>query len=388
MEQFLRTLPLIPTLEDLCSDAFLRLVPDAWWCVVVDIRGSTAWIEQGRYRDVNFVGASSIAAVRNAAISPHVPFVFGGDGATFLVSERDREPVGRALLGVMETVRNTYQMDLHAGMVQVSELRALGTDVRIGRYRVSGQYDQMVLSGTGIARAEQAVKDASDPVVYRMEGLPASEPDFTGIRCGWDRVPATKGEVVSLVARAPDAEEYRRLIAHIALVYGAENDRHPLSARYLKPSFDADLLARIVTNTGSDGRAGRWHGRARTVVILLQQTMMYVMLVLRRVLGLPSPIAKLPELVTSCSDVCKFDGTLRMVFSGSPQQRLQLVAYLRERENRGVLCYGLHVSDAAIVTCLVEKMFGDQVHFVDGAQGGYAMAAKQFKSCISRSAAA
>ncbi len=388
MDQFIRTLPVIPTLEELCSDAFLRPVPATWWCVVVDVRGSTGLIAEGRYRDVNFVGASSIAAVRNAAVSPRVPFVFGGDGATFLVSDRDRVPVGRALLGVVESVRLAYQMDLHVGMVPVSELRAMGTDVSLGRYRVSEHYDQMVLSGTGIARAERAVKDPGDSLVYRMDDLDASDPDFSGIRCGWKRVPATKGEVVSLVARAPDAEEYRRLIAHISLVYGAETDRHPLPAERLKPSFDTGLISRLVPRARPNGHPAAWRQAVRTALILMQQSMMHILLFLRRTAGMASPLAALPELVTACSDVCKFDGTLRMVFSGSPQQRLQLVAYLRERERSGQLCYGLHVSDAAIVTCLVEKMFGDQVHFVDGAQGGYAVAAQQFKTCVSRSEAA
>lgn len=388
MEQFLSSLPAIPALEDLCSGAYLRPVPPDWWCVVVDIRGSTAWIEQGRYRDVNFVGASSVAAVRNAAISPHVPFVFGGDGATFLVSEQDRVPVGRALRGLVDTVRNAYQMELHIGMIQVSQLRSLGTDVYVGRYRVSENYDQSVLSGTGIIRAELSVKNAGDPHVYRLEDLAPAEPDFTGIRCGWKRVSAPKGEVVSLVVRAPDAKEYRRLIAHVSLVYGTEQERHPLPAEHLRPSFDTGSVTQLTTNMGSDRQAAAWQRFLRASAILLQQTMIHVALFLRRALGLQTPMARLPDLVAACSDVCKFDGTLRMVFCGTPQQRLQLLAYLRGKEHSGALCYGLHVSDAAIVTCLMENMHGEQVHFVDGAQGGYAVAARRFKTCLSRYLAA
>jgi hypothetical protein len=41
--------------------------------------------------------------------------------------------------------------------------------------------------------------------------------------------------------------------------------------------------------------------------------------------------------------------------------------------------YGVHVSRHALMTCLVFDRFGKQVHFVDGANGGYALAAKQLK---------
>mgnify|MGYP000920253281 CR=1 FL=1 len=58
------------------------------WCVVIsDIRGSTKAIEAGRYQDVNTLGAASIAAVQSLFYGHDLPFVFGGDGASFLVPE-------------------------------------------------------------------------------------------------------------------------------------------------------------------------------------------------------------------------------------------------------------------------------------------------------------
>jgi hypothetical protein len=40
----------------------------------------------------------------------------------------------------------------------------------------------------------------------------------------------------------------------------------------------------------------------------------------------------------------------------------------------------MHRSPAALVTCLVRSYDGDHVHFVDGSDGGYALAAKQMKA--------
>ena len=44
--------------------------------------------------------------------------------------------------------------------------------------------------------------------------------------------------------------------------------------------------------------------------------------------------------------------------------------------------YGLHPSNRAQVTCLVFERMGHQVHFIDGADGGYALAAKDLKKRV------
>ena len=45
----------------------------------------------------------------------------------------------------------------------------------------------------------------------------------------------------------------------------------------------------------------------------------------------------------------------------------------------GDLFYGVHVSDRALTTCLMHEGTVREVHFVDAADGGYALAAKQLK---------
>jgi len=44
------------------------------------------------------------------------------------------------------------------------------------------------------------------------------------------------------------------------------------------------------------------------------------------------------------------------------------------------VAYGTHQASAALMTCLVRSYDGDHLHFVDGADGGYALAAKQMKA--------
>lgn len=84
--------------------------------------------------------------------------------------------------------------------------------------------------------------------------------------------------------------------------------------------------------------------------------------------------------VIANTDRRKFDDTLRIVLSGTAAERQAMEAWLEERYRAGVLAYGLHVAPAALMTCLIgDRAAGDHVHFVDGANGGYAMAAVDLK---------
>ena len=66
----------------------LPAVPDDWFIVICDLRDSTEAIEAGLYQDVNLMGAACISTMKTA-ITDDFPFVFGGDGASLLLPDRD-----------------------------------------------------------------------------------------------------------------------------------------------------------------------------------------------------------------------------------------------------------------------------------------------------------
>ena len=53
---------------------------------------------------------------------------------------------------------------------------------------------------------------------------------------------------------------------------------------------------------------------------------------------------------------------------------------LEAQRKAGALFYGIQISDSALMTCMVFDRKDRHLHFVDGASGGYALAAKQMKS--------
>jgi hypothetical protein len=78
-------------------------------------------------------------------------------------------------------------------------------------------------------------------------------------------------------------------------------------------------------------------------------------------------------------DHLKFDGLLRAVLDVSPEQDQQLTQLLNALESQGRLRFGLHRSAQALMTCFVRSL-EHHVHFVDGGDGGYAMAAQALKA--------
>ena len=84
------------------------------------------------------------------------------------------------------------------------------------------------------------------------------------------------------------------------------------------------------------------------------------------------------ELVTN-TDFRKFDGTLRQVLSGNERQRQELAEFLQSLHEKGKCVFGIHASDSALVTCMIDNRAGEHYHFVDSAGGGYTLAANAMK---------
>jgi len=84
--------------------------------------------------------------------------------------------------------------------------------------------------------------------------------------------------------------------------------------------------------------------------------------------------------VVENSDFRKFDDTLRMTLDCTPALADRIESRLARARAAQIARFGVHRQPAAIMTCIVPSIAdGNHVHFVDGAAGGYALAAKMLK---------
>ncbi|HEX8386563.1 MAG TPA: DUF3095 domain-containing protein [Rubricoccaceae bacterium] len=382
---FYTSLPALDHFERLADADAYTPVPDDWTVVLTDVVGSTVAVQAGRYRDVNYVGAASIAAVLNAAGRADVPFVFGGDGATLVLPPALVDPALASLAALQRHAATRLSLQLRVGSVRVSEIRAAGHDLTVARLQVAPGYAQALLSGGGLGWAEDQIKGATTAERYASHAAPAEDADpYAGLECRWEDVMSPHGETVSLLVAAtagPGATEvYHEVLAAVEEIYGSGEAAHPVSLDRLRLSTSAERFDSEVRLRQPDR-----HGRYRAELWL--RNVLGRFLVRRGVRTSGTDWAAYPTLLRASTDYRKFDGVLRMILAGTPDQRARLEATLDAGFEAGRLAYGLHVSDRAILTCLVYERMGQQVHFVDGAGGGYTSAAVPFKRRVKELAA-
>lgn len=358
-------------------------VPEDWWVVIADVAGSTRAIEAGAYKKVNTVGVACIAAVTNVDRGVDLPFVFGGDGATFAVPESLRERVICALRGAQRLARESFGLTLRVGLVPVHELAGQGHWVRLAKVRLSPNVTLPALSGRGWEEAEKRVKKPDAPGVRRVsesDGMAAA--NFEGFECRWQGVPSFYDHKLSLLVAAisPDADEnlatYRRVLQQIEEIYGDVAHYHPLRADRMRLTFDPRLLAHEWRVRSA--RSGLWRRLAYLMRMLLQNLAGRILFARDLDTETIKWSGYRDELVENC-DFRKFDGMLRMIMDGSEAQAEQLQEFLEAEYRDRRLAYGMQKSREALVTCIVQSHSGNHLHFVDGSDGGYALAARELK---------
>jgi hypothetical protein len=366
-------------------------LPSDWHVVVTDVEGSTAAVREGRYKDVNLLGAASIMSILNAVRPLSIPYVFGGDGATLCVPESAVPKVRRSLIATRQMAAAEFKLSLRAGIVPVRAIVEAGCRVRIARYRASSNYTQAAFTGGGLQFAERCVKDPKQGSRYRIEETDsAAMGDYEGLECRWDNIPSPRGEIVTLLVQAMDesperqAELYRDVIAEIARIYGDDDACRPVTEGGLRLTLDgAKLRGELRVQTAGESP----FRRALAAIRMRFENVMARLFMRFGVTAGGINWGSYRRDAIANTDFRKFDDLLRHVLSGTASQREQLTRFLEERFARGELAYGLHQASTALMTCLIFAREGEHVHFIDGADGGYTMAANDLKRRLVEGAA-
>ncbi len=376
----------IPAFSDFVSftdPQHYRAAPADWLVVIADIAGSTAAIEAGRYKDVNMIGAACITAVLNAIDGVDIPFVFGGDGATLLVPPQSEAPVRAALSGLQHLSENAFGLALRVGFVPVTEITARGRAVRVARFGLSAENSLAFFSGGGIELAESLIKGAADDGRYCMAASEAAgDPDLSGLSCRWEPLKSRNGIMLAVLVQAldrgPDSagETYRTVAARVTEIVGSAPDAgNPVSDATLRFRWPPRGLA-LEARTAAI-REPLWRARLR---VLKESFFQWIANRYDLTIG-PLNAKRYRTELSLNADYRRFDDTLRLVVDATETQAADIVAFLDEQHVAGRCAYGIHRSGEALMTCLVFSLeASDHLHFIDGADGGFALAARQLKA--------
>ena len=374
---FYARLPVFDHFSQLTDPKLYMPVPDDWVLGLSDIVRSTSAVQAGRYKEVNTAAASVIAAVSNKLGTSEFPFVFGGDGASFALPASQAGIAREALSSVAAWVRDSFGFELRIALIPVSEIRAEGHDVRIARFAASPDVSYAMFSGGGLAYAERRMKEGAFAL---PPAEPGTLPDLTGLTCRFDEITPERGVILSLILLpAPGAsmEAFNALIGTVlSLAEGQEAGRPmPEAGPTLSTPFKGfDLEAKTVRKSAA----------GLITLAKLAGLRLFAFLILRSGLkvGGFDPIRYRHQLVEN-TDFRKFDDGLRMTLDCTPALADRLEGLLMEAQSKGIAHYGVHRQEAALMTCFVPSATrSDHIHFVDGAMGGYAMAARALKPSL------
>ncbi|MFN9649521.1 MAG: DUF3095 domain-containing protein [Pseudanabaena sp.] len=383
-EDFYANLPVLENFVDITHSENFYAVPKDWAVIITDIADSTKAIEAGRYKDVNLLGACSIIVILNLVGELEIPFVFGGDGASILIPSKFIEGAEQALLAVQKLADEEFHLTLRASVVPMEAITS-NYEIKIAKLYISENYNQAILRGGGISYATQLVKDKAITDFYSPKPEKSSIADFSGLECRWQDIPTRHEEILSLIVqvtapRQPQVDNlYREVINQIDRIYGKDTECHPVVTRNLQLAFRCkNLLSETRVFTASQS----WLQKKLYLLKLRMINLLGLFLMTFDIKIGNFNWGNYKQIVSEATDFKKFDDVLRMVISGRAKQRQKLTDYLEKKFQEGHLVYGFHVSDRALMTCLVFERNGRQVHFVDGADGGYALAAKQMKELM------
>lgn len=375
MIEFKELVP-IPEFSSSLEPRYFISAPKDWTILISDVQGSTEAIQNNRYRDVNKVGVTIIAALRNALGDEPFPFVFGGDGATVLLSSDMLGKCNPILSELPTWIEKSYQMKLRVGVIPIREVWDDGFQLSLAKYQLLGETCIWFFQGGALGEAEKRIKQNPERYKVKLSSNSDLLINCSGLSCRWKPTPSGHGDVLSVLIESRkqnDREHYQEILLELQKIFnGNIQSVNPTNLKQMRYLGFWKLIRDEFREIKSlfSGK-----GVSRLIEIL------YCQLVFRfRFPGVVIDANKYLDELAPLSDYYKFDEMIRLVVDFTPTQTVALKRLLEELFQKGEIFYGLHRSDHSLMTCFVTSVNqSDHLHFIDGGDGGYAMAAKHLK---------
>ena len=364
-------------------------IPDDWIVLISDVIGSTVAIKEGRYKDVNMVGAASITCILNACDDVAVPFVFGGDGSTIVVPPALFDKTANALIALQAKSKDIFKLNLRIGAVSISDLRQKGVDVKVRKYELSKGNFLAMFAGGGLELADDLLKDPKKPNPYHLQPDPKiGEPDLDGLSCRWEPLSAANGIMLTMMVKAygksqtEETDQLSHIMGKIESIVGrVTGTAAPAKKQTMKYRWPPRSLIQEANIMGRKSTPNKSYLRKLGRVAFTSLVQLWCERFGKKAGNYDG--ANYSNEIRTNTDFRKFDGILRMVLDVTPDQASKIETYLQNEHDKQNLAFGIHTADKALMTCLVFSLNqSEHVHFIDGSNGGFALAAIGFKNQI------
>ncbi len=379
-KNFYKKLPVIQLpIHEVFRQGLFTDVPEDWEVVVADIKNSTQAVQEGRHNDVNLVAASSIIVALNVGKKHNtdIPFFFTGDGGTMLIPGKLLLEVLAGLVQHNDNSVKNFKLSLHIGHQSVKNIMAAGHAIKIARVEFSKNFIKPVILGNGLKYAEEMIKSpANITAVHAPADIVAS---MEGLECRWDKVkaPQDNNEIVCYIIEALEPEHhaatYAQVLQKLNEVYGEAVARNPLSIERLNLLLNGEKIKKEML-----ARFGKWKVGYFVKAFLIS---MVGKLYFKFNISIDGLRGKdyLRQVINN-ADTLTIDGKVSTIITGHADKRKEYIAYLQQMEEESKLIFGHHISNESIMTCYIQNRNEEHIHFVDGGDGGYTAASREFKA--------
>ena len=372
---FYKNLKQIDDFSKIMENENYSKIPNEWFVIVSDIKSSTKAIEEGKYKQVNFIAALTIIGILNINRELDFPYIFGGDGASLIIPPILLENSKKVLIEASKKAKETFGLELRIGVVSLKEIEKRGSFIEVTKFQVSKDYIQAIVRGNGLELAEELLKKEYENFKIEDDFINDYTANFDGLECRWEDIKTPKDETISILIKSLNSnsnEIYQNSLKQIEQIAGSFDERNPIKyINQLNLSFNPRVL-----NTEASIFAKNKISKLFVILKLMFENFLGLIL-MKYSIGLWGDYK---SRIIRTTDTEKFDDMLRMVITTTKKQSLELEKYLQKEYENKNLVYGIHKSNSALMTCLIFQRHGKHIHFVDSSNGGYALAAKELKN--------
>ncbi len=347
-------------------------LPSDWCIIITDVKSSTKAIEKGHYKNVNVAGVTSIIAVENACPDVQIPAVFGGDGATIFIPMSHIPSAEKALAYCQKKAKDEFDLDLRVSLIPMEEILRQGKSIFLAKIKLASEAYVTMARGDGLALAEELTKKSNQ---FNLGENVIPNGSHEGLECRWNPIQSKNGEMLSLLIKTTGDDSnfvYKSILAEIQKITMSAPLIEPqkLSLGFLPKHLFKEIQARK-------------NKRLQLITYFLVSLKVFLLTLIVR-----SQINKKGSLVSNyltelsgSTDSLKFEDILKTIVDASIKQKEHLLGYLDNLEKNKKIIYGVFSSKNALMTCFM-RTEKNHIHYVDGGDGGYAMAAKMLKQKI------